>query len=162
MQLEAAFLENPAHQTHVFRIVAGQFTEAADAANTDRLGTNRSGAEITWEVATNARTLLYAQYFFGAADVAIAVFRHHRQTGQWPSALEDVSSDLLPQMPIDEITGLPYMLVFLPDGFVVVSPGNNGVDESAASANSIIEIYGNLDFLYTDDYVFTIRFPPHA
>lgn len=133
--------------------------EAADKKNKDRLGTDKAAADITWDVATNARMLLYAQYFFNASEVAIAVVQHYHHHGAWPASVETISPELLPEQPVDEITGAPFLLVYHPDGFAVVSPGPNGDDESAATSGSIVEMYRTLDFLYNDDFVLTVRTP---
>lgn len=136
--------------------------EAADKKNKDRLGTDKAAADIAWEVATNARMLLYAQYFFEASEVAIAAVQHRRRHGAWPSSVEEISPEFLPEQPVDEITGAPFLLVYHPDGFAVVSPGPNGVDESAVTSGSIVEMYRTLDFLFNDDFVLTVRTPSNS
>ena len=67
----------------------------------------------------------------GAARWGLAVLRAHLRSGRLPATLDEVPSDLAPDLPLDPISAKPF--IYRPDadgrGFVLYSVGLNRVDD---------------------------------
>jgi hypothetical protein len=59
---------------------------------------------------------------------AVAAERYRRLHGDWPESLEQLTPDLIAEVPIDPFTGDPLLYHHLPDGVVIYSVSSDGVD----------------------------------
>jgi hypothetical protein len=59
---------------------------------------------------------------------AVAAERYRRLHGNWPQSLEQLTPDLLAEVPTDPFTGDPLLYHHLPDGIVIYSVGLDGED----------------------------------
>jgi hypothetical protein len=63
----------------------------------------------------------------------VAAERSRKKTGHWPSSLDLFDRTILPEVPLDPMSGKPY-LSFQKDGrFVIYSVGLNLQDEKGAN-----------------------------
>ena len=132
--------------------------EALDTAN-----------EITYRV---AETPVYARFgaietpaigfFFDAAatatartrlaDIALAAQRYRLAHGRLPEALDDLTPDFIPSVPLDPFSGEPTRYLRTADGFVVYSVGADRKDDG-----------GHLDveafYTRSPDLAYRIRYP---
>jgi hypothetical protein len=74
-----------------------------------------------------ARDRDQASHLLVKAAAALAV--HRARTGQYPDALEELAPAVLPQLPPDPYTGRPLVYRKKPDGYLLYSMYENGVDD---------------------------------
>jgi hypothetical protein len=61
--------------------------------------------------------------------VALAAERYRRAHGRWPEALDRLTPELLPAVPLDPFDGMPLSCARLDDGLVLYSVGFDGKDD---------------------------------
>jgi hypothetical protein len=95
-----------------------------------------------------------------AARVAIACERHRQKTGAYPTTLDELPKELLPEVPNDPFTGKPILYKKLDDGAVAYSAGFDGVDDGAKKLHPMNEKGNDIGFrLWTLEHR---RKPPQA
>jgi ABC-type transport system involved in multi-copper enzyme maturation permease subunit len=70
------------------------------------------------------------------AVVALAAERYRRRHGEWPARLDQLTPDLLENVPADPFTGEPLRLRRLEDGIVIYSVGRDGQDDGGDVDNA--------------------------
>jgi hypothetical protein len=83
-----------------------------------------------------------------SADAALAAELFRRRNDTWPTAVEQLSPDFLPAVPIDPYNGLPLRIVIRDDTAIVYSVGTDGRDDG-----------GQGDDSGKPDVIFTLRKP---
>lgn len=68
----------------------------------------------------------------GATAILLAAERHRRKTGDWPTAIDAITPDLLPTRPVDPYSGQPFRLERRDGQIVIYSVGPNLIDEHGA------------------------------
>ncbi|MHC4713270.1 MAG: hypothetical protein ACYTAN_08385 [Planctomycetota bacterium] len=64
-----------------------------------------------------------------ATAAAIAALRFKKAEGRWPDRLDELVGRYVEAVPLDTITGAPFIYKVLDDGIVVYSVGQNGQDD---------------------------------
>jgi hypothetical protein len=65
--------------------------------------------------------------------IGLALELYHREHDKWPTSLDELSPQWLPQLPVDRITGRPLLYRIVEDRPVVYSVGVDGDDDSEQS-----------------------------
>jgi hypothetical protein len=76
------------------------------------------------------RAFAYRQTTRDISRLGILIERHHMVHGTYPASLADIDSHDGP-LPVDPFTGDSYRYVQTKTGFVVSSPGDDGVDDAS-------------------------------
>jgi hypothetical protein len=73
-------------------------------------------------------SFLRAHAVLRCQGAALAAERYRQLHGDWPQSLEQLTSDLLVELPTDPYTGDPLLYHRLPDGVVIYSVSSDGAD----------------------------------
>ncbi|MDZ4819230.1 MAG: hypothetical protein SGJ20_09685 [Planctomycetota bacterium] len=68
--------------------------------------------------------------------LALALAWYKAEIGKYPAALTDLVPKFLPAIPVDDFHGHPFSYQLKPDGYLLYSFGQNGIDEQGANAES--------------------------
>lgn len=78
------------------------------------------------DLAAEAGAFAQVQTYLAQAVIACALERHRFEQGQFPEALEALSPDFLPELPLDPMTGLPPSYENDGTSFILTGGGWNG------------------------------------
>jgi hypothetical protein len=114
---------------------------------------------LEYRFANEARILVYAQHFFDAGSAAIAIMQYRARNAAWPADLNSLIPEYAETVPIDVWTGEPIRYRSDDKGFLLLSVGENGSDDTADTAIDPDELYDVQNISYTDDEFIAIRLP---
>ncbi len=88
--------------------------------------------ELLPAVRMASSAFLRSQAELGATAILIAAERQSRRTGKWPASIKEIDPSILPQAPVDPLSGEPFHFEHHDGQLIIYSIGLNGKDEHGA------------------------------